>query len=59
MVYCYLATRPQVEDFRDQDFVLPEVRNLRVQSFVASIRRRIEHVTSRKRKNRFVSRWEG
>ena len=28
--HCYLATRPEVEDFRDQGFVLPEVESLRV-----------------------------
>ena len=30
-VHCYLATKPEVEGFRD----LPEVQSLRVQSFVA------------------------
>ena len=35
-VHCCLATRPEVESFRDQDFVLPEVEGLRVQSFEAS-----------------------
>ena len=29
-VNCYLATRPEVEGFRDQGFVLPEVESLRV-----------------------------
>ena len=31
-VHCYLATKPEVENFRDQGFVLPEVEGLRVQS---------------------------
>ena len=35
-VHCYLATRPEIEGFRDLGFVLPEVESLRVQSFVAS-----------------------
>ena len=29
-VNCYLATKPEVEGFRDQCFVLPEVESLRV-----------------------------
>ena len=31
-VNCYLATKPEVEGFRDQCFVLPEVESLRVKS---------------------------
>ena len=32
-VNCYLATKPEVEGFRDQCFVLPEViKSLRVKS---------------------------
>ena len=31
-IFCYLATKPEVEGFRDQGFVLPEVESLRVQS---------------------------
>ena len=32
-VQCYLATRPEVEEYRASN--LPEVKSLRVQSFVA------------------------
>ena len=97
------AGKPEVEGFRDQGFVLPEVESLRVQSLwllkkalpsreepdislsivnskacffyahIISLKRGstlntcsndfihtyIECVTSRKRKNRFVSRCEG
>ena len=36
-IHCYLATKPEVEGFRDQGFVLPEVESLGVHSeFVAS-----------------------
>ena len=38
----YLATKPEAEGFRDQDFLLPEVESLRVQSFVASLPSREE-----------------
>ena len=31
-IHCYLATKPEVEGFRDQKSVLPEVESLRVQS---------------------------
>ena len=31
-VHCYLATKPEMENFRDQGFVLSEVEGLRVQS---------------------------
>ena len=31
-VNCYLATKPEVEGFRDQCFVLPEVESLGVKS---------------------------
>ena len=31
-VHCYLATKPEMENFRDQGFVLPEVEGLGVQS---------------------------
>jgi len=33
-VHCYLATtgKPEVEGFRDQGFVLPEVESLRVKN---------------------------
>ena len=31
-VNCYLATKPEVEGFRDQCFVLPDVESLRVKS---------------------------
>ena len=32
----YLATKPEVEGFKDQGVVLPEVESLRVQKFMAS-----------------------
>ena len=35
-VHYYLATRPEVEGFIDQGFVLSKVKSLRVLSFVAS-----------------------
>ena len=35
-VQCYLATRPEVEGFIHQGFVLPKVKSLTVLSFVAS-----------------------
>ena len=31
-IHCYLATKSEVEGFRDQSFVLPEVESLRVHS---------------------------
>ena len=31
-IHCYLATKPELEGFRDQGFVLPEVESLGVQS---------------------------
>jgi len=35
-VQCYLASRLEVEGFRDQGFVLPKVENPRVKNFVVS-----------------------